>query len=197
MAQADVQSSSRSNVGVWIFRVLLVAAAGFMVFSWYTPWWSADVAIIKGTDDIVLRPWGVDVARQVRVGADPALYSMPSFFGPFVWTYFAVAMLALAASLFLTRKISVGPITLPLATVLIAFVGLSYMAAPAIAYIVGDLRSASLDINFIGKSDYMDPMSHRKLKMVSDLRDGFWYAIYAGGALFVLAVLRRLFVGKS
>ena len=193
MTQTDTQGATRGNAWVWIFRVLLVAAAAFMVYSWFEPWWSADVAIVKGTDDLVLHPWGVEVARQVRVSADPSLYSMPAFFAPLTWTYFGVAMIALAASLFVNMKFSLGPIKLPLATVLIGFVGLTYLVAVGLAYGIGELRSASIDINFIGKSEFTDPMSTRKMKMVSDLRDGYWYALYAGVTLVVLALLRGLF----
>ncbi len=182
-----------AGIKVWIFRALLVAAAAFMAYSWFEPWWIADVAIIKGTDDLVLHPWGVEVVRQMRVAADPDLYSMPAFFAPFTWTYFVVAMMALVASLFVNKKLSLGPVRLSIAAVLIALVGLSYLAAVGLAYGIGELRSASMEINFIGKSEYTDPMSHRKMKMVSELKDGYWYGLYAGAALFVLALLRGLF----
>ena len=36
-----------------------------------------------------------------------------------------------------------------------------------------------------------------KIKMVSDLQIGYWLAVGAGAALFVLALLRRLLVGKA
>lgn len=196
MTQTDAAWSFGGGVGAWIFRVLLVAAAAFMVYSWFSPWWSADVAVIQGTDDLVLHPWGVEAVRQVRVGADPALYSMPAFFAPFTWTYFTVAMLALAASLFLNKNISLGPIKLPLAVVLIGAVGLTYLAAVGIAYGIGELRSGSTGVNFIGDSEFTDPSTNRKMNMVSYLRDGYWYALYAGAALFVLALIRGLFVRK-
>jgi hypothetical protein len=51
-----------------------------------------------------------------------------------------------------------------------------------------------MDIKFIGRSSYTDPTSHRKIQMVSDLRDGYWYALYAGIALVVLGLVRFLFV---
>ena len=196
MVQTDAKATSRGGAGVWIFRVLLVAAAAFMVYSWFQPWWVADVAIFKGTDDLVLHPWGVEAVSQVRVSADPALYSMPAFFTPFVWTYFAVAMLALVASLFVNTRISLGPIRLPLATILILLVGLSYLVTVGLAYGIGTMRAEGMGMNFIGKSQFVDPMSTRKVKMVSELRDGYWYALYAASALVVLGLLRGLFVGK-
>ena len=197
MEQSDTQTGNRGGVMVWIFRALLLAAAAFMVYTWFQPWWIADVAVIKGDNDLVLHPWGVEVVRQVRVQADPALYSMPAFFTPFVWTYFAVAMVALAASLFINKSISLGRIRLPIATILILLVGLSYLTTVGLAYGIGTLRAESVDVAFIGKSQFTDPTSHRKMKMVADLEIGYWYALYAAIALVVLGVLRRLFVGKS
>lgn len=194
MARTGGALNFGGGAGAWIFRVLLVLATAFMVYSWFQPWWSSDVAVIEGTDDLVLHPWGVDAVGQVRMGADPGLYEMPAFFGPFVWTYFALAMIALVVSLFLDVKVKLGPVRLPLAAVLIILVGLSYLLAVGLAYYIGDMRAEAMDIKFIGRSRYTDPTSHRTIQMESDLRDGYWLALYAGIALVVLSVIRFLFV---
>lgn len=196
MTQKDAAWTFGGGAGAWIFRILLVAAAAFMVYSWFQPWWTADIAIYPSDADIVLHPWGAEAVGPVKMAADPALYQMPAFFTPFVWTYFAVAMLALLASLFVNVKVSLGPIKLPLAVVLIAFVGLSYLVAVGLAYWIGDMRATGMGTKFIGQSKYTDPMSGRKIAMVADLRDGYWYAFYAGVALVVLALIRFLFVRK-
>lgn len=197
MTQTNTAGIVGGGVRVWIFRVLLVAGAAFMIYSWFSPWWSADVAVVRGTDDLVLHPWGIEAVAPVRANSDEALYAMPWFFAPFTWTYFVVCMLALAASLIVDWQISLGRIKLPLAAVLIGLVGLSYLAAVGIAYGVGELRAASIETNFIGKSTFVEPQSDAKIKMVSDLREGYWYALYAGVALVVLGLLRGLFVRKS
>jgi hypothetical protein len=186
--------ATQGGAGVWIFRVLLVAGAAFMVYSWFAPWWSADVGGLPGKDHLVMRPWGVEVVAQVRANADPSLYSMPWFFEPFMWAYLAVCMLALAASLVVTRTLSIGRIKLPLAVVLIALVGLSYMAAAGIAYGVGELKAGWAGSNFIGKSTVKNAMTGNSVKMVSDLQLGYWLALGAGGVLFVLSLIRGLFV---
>jgi hypothetical protein len=165
-----------------------------MVYSWFQPWWIGDIATIRGTDDLVLHPWGIDAVGPVRMASDPALYEMPGFFEPFVWTYFGVAMLALLASLFVKMKFKVGPVRLPLATTLILLVGMSYLITVGLAYFIGDMRASGLDMNFIGRSDYTDPTSHRKVRMDSALQDGYWYALYAGVALFSLGIIRFLFL---
>ena len=196
MTQTEPVIDLGGGAGTWIFRVLLVAATAVMVYSWFQPWWSADVAVIQGTDDLVLHPWGIEAVGEVRMGADPALYQMPFFFAPMVWIYFGVAMLAIVFSLFSNVKISLGRIRLPLAAVLIVLVGLSYLVAVGLAYWIGDMRADAMDMKFIGRSQYTDPTSHRKVQMRSDLRDGYWYALYAGIALVILGLTRFLFVRK-
>ncbi|MDR0808846.1 MAG: hypothetical protein LBE86_06945 [Gemmobacter sp.] len=196
MTQIDAVGATRGGAGVWIFRVLLIAGAAFMVYSWFAPWWSAKLSVIPGDNHLVLRPWGIDAAGPVRANADASLYSMPWFFAPFMWTYLVVCMLALAASLFINRALSLGRFKLPLATVLILLVGLTYLLAVGLAYGIGDLKASWVGTNFIGKSTFTDPQSKAKVRMVSDLLPGYWLALYAGAALSVLGVLRRLFVGK-
>ena len=195
--QTDKVANGRGSTGVWIFRVLLVAAAAFMVYSWFAPWWSATVAALPGKDHLVMRPWGVEVVAQVKASGDASLYSMPWFFTPFMWTYLTVCMLALAASLFVTRSLSIGPIKLPVAVILIGLVGLSYMLALGVAYGVGELKAGWAGAKFIGTSSVKNAMSGAKVKMVSDLQQGYWLALGAGGVIFVLALIRGLFVGKS
>lgn len=194
MAHTDGVLTVGGGAGTWILRLLLVAAAALMVYSWFQPWWIGDIATIRGTDDLVLHPWGIDAVGPVRMASDPALYEMPGFFKPFVWTYFGVAMLALLASLVVNMKIRLGPVRLPLATTLILLVGLSYLITVGLAYFIGDLRASGLDMNFVGRSEYTDPTSHRKVRMDSALQDGYWYALYAGVALFSLGIIRFLFL---
>lgn len=194
----DTMSSTRGGVGAmaWIFRVLLVAAAAFMVYSWFQPWWSADVAVVKGEFDMVLRPWGIEAVAQVRANADTAQFEMPAFFAPFMWVYLSLCMLALAASLFLNRRISIGPINVPVAVLLIGLVGLSYMSVLGIAYGLGTLRSEWAGANFIGKSTIVHAGTGNKVKMVSDIMIGYWLALGAGGVLTLLALVRGLFIRK-
>lgn len=196
MTHAVEAGAALGGTGVWIFRVLLVAGAAVMVYSWFAPWWSASVAVIPGENHLVLRPWGVEVVPEVEANADASLYSMPWFFAPFMWAYLTVCMLALAASLVLDRTLSLGRIRLPLAAVLIGLVGFSYMAALGIAYGVGEIKASLAGSNFIGKSTIKHAMTGAKIKMVSDLQIGYWIALGSGAALFVLALLRGLLVRK-
>ena len=199
MAQTDVvQGTVRGDAGVWIFRVLLVAGAAFMLYSWFQPWWSTDIAVIKGDADMVLRPWGVEAAPQVRTNIDQTAFQMPfpQVFAGFMWVYLVVCMLLLAASLFVTRRFRLGPINASLAMVLILLVGLSYMLAVGLALGIGQLKAAASGVAFLGKGVYIDPGSDAKLKMVSDLQIGYWLALGAGGVLTFLGLIHPVFVRR-
>ena len=87
-------------------------------------------------------------------------------------------------------------VELPLATVLIGLVGVSYLVAVVLAFVIGDLRAEMADSNFIGKSKLKHAMTGNKVKMVSDLKDGYWLALSVGPVLICLALLRGLIVGK-
>jgi hypothetical protein len=193
---ASEVGTNRASAGVWIFRVLVVAEAAYMVYTWFAPWWGAKVAVLPGEDHLVLHPWGVEAVAQIRANADESLYSMPWFFAPFMWTYLTVCMLALAASLFVDRTVSIGRIKLPLATVLIGLVGVSYFACVSLAYAVGELRAGWAGSNFIGKSMIHNSTIDAKIKMTSALKIGYWLALYSGPALIFLALIRGLFVRK-
>ncbi len=201
MAQADTASATGTTSGgagvlVWIFRVLLVAGAAFMLYSWFQPWWSGNFAVIPGDDDMVLHPWGVDAVSQVRTNVDESLFQMPfpGVFAGFMWVYLVVCMLALAASLFVTRRVKLGPINVPLAMILILLVGLSYAAAVGIAYEIGTLKAAASGAKFVGNSNVLEPSTGAKVKMTSGLELGFWLSLAAGGVLTFLGIVRFLFV---
>jgi hypothetical protein len=193
---ASEVGTNRTSAAVWIFRVLVVAAAAYMVYTWFAPWWGAKVAVLPGNDHLVLHPWGIEAVAQIRANADESLYSMPWFFAPFMWTYLTVCMLALAASLFVDRTVSIGRIKLPLAAIMIGVVGLSYLVCVSLAFAIGELRAGWAGSNFIGKSMIHNTTIDADIKMTSALKIGYWLALYSGPALMFLALIRGLFVRK-
>lgn len=204
MAQADAAMSSNSSVkagagiGAWIFRILVVAGAAAMLYSWFQPWWSTDIAVIKGEMDMILHPWGVEAAAQVRNNIDESAFQMPfpQVFAGFMWVYLVVCMLALAASLFVTKRFRLGPINMSVAMLMILLVGLSYMAAVGLALGIGQLKAAASGVAFLGKGVYIEPVSEAKLKMVSQLEMGYWISLAAGGALTFIGLIRPIFVRR-
>ena len=192
MTQVDTAGVARGGAMVWIIRILVVAGAALMVYSWFQPWWSSKVGVIPGDNHLVLHPWGIETVPQVRANADSSMWEMPFFFAPFMWTYLTVCMLMLAASLFTTRRVKIGRFSISLATLMILLVGLSYLFAMGMTYLIGEMRAAAIGTNFIGKSTWIEPQSDAKIKMVSKLLDGYWYAVAAGGVLTVVGLLRAV-----
>lgn len=198
MSTTSATSTTGGGVGVWIFRFLVVVGAAFMIYSWFQPWWSADVAVIKGENDMVLHPWGVEAVARVRNNMDESAFQMPfpQVFAGFMWVYLSVCMLLLAASLFVTRRIKLGPINVSISMLLVLFVGLSYAIAVGLALGIGVLKAGAAGANFIGKSAVLEPQTGARLKMVSDLVLGYWLALGAGGFLTLVGLIRPLFVRR-
>lgn len=197
MTQTESIWKIRATAGGWIFRALTVGGAALMWYSWNEPWWSARFSAMSGRNHMVLHPWGVDVTSRVRQFSDASLYDMPAFFEPFVWTYLGVCMLFLLISLFINKLIKIGPIRVQLATLLVAFVGLSYVGTAVIAYVVGTLKAVAAGTNFIGVTVMENPNYTEEIRMTSQLEMGYYLALAAGVAFLVLALLRRFFVGRS
>lgn len=193
----SVTVTERRNWRFWLFGLLVIGGAALMLYSWYSPWWGAQISDLAGRDHIVLRPWGVEImASEVRTYANKALYAMPDFFEPFMWAYLGVCMLALAISIFITRRINLGRLNLSLAQVLVGLVGLSYVIAVVTAYIIGTIRAGAAKISFVGTSIVFNPMTGGNTRLISALKDGYWLALAAGLVLVALALLRPVIVGR-
>jgi len=195
---ASTKGTTRSSAGIleWIFRVLVVAGAAFMIYTWFQPWWSGDLAVIPGSPDMTLHPWGVEAVAQVSGNVDESLFEMPfpQVFAGFMWVYLVVSMVLLSVSLFWKRRLRIGRINVSWALIFILFVGLSYAMAAGLAYEIGTLKAAASGAKFIGRSNVIEPSTGAKLKMTSDLMIGYWLALGAGGALTFLGIVRFLFV---
>ena len=183
---------------VWIFRVLLVAAGAFMVYSWFQPWWSGNFVVIPGDNDMILHPWGVEAVSQVRTNVDESLFSMPfpEVFAGFMWVYLVVCMLGLLATFFVSKRFRIGPIPVSVPVLIILLVGISYAAAAGIAYEIGWLKASASGAKFVGVSSVLEPATGAKVRMTSQLEIGFWLAIAAGGIITFLGLIRPLFVRR-
>jgi hypothetical protein len=187
----------RRGARFWLYGILVLAGAGLMLASWYSPWWGAQISDLPGRDHMLLRPWGVELAAgEIRTYANRALYTMPAFFEPFMWTYLTVCMLALAVSIFVTKRISLGRFEISLASLLVGCVGLSYLIALVTAYIIGEVRAASTGAAFVGTSVVPNPISGGRTRIIAELKDGYWMAVAAGVVLVALALLRGVIVGR-
>ncbi len=198
MAAAQATGTTQSSLRLWLFRALVVGAAGLMLFSWFSPWWGARISDLSGADHILLRPWGVEIAApEIRTYANSSLYSMPAFFAPLMWLYLGICMLALAVSLFVEKRITLGRFKLSLPQVLIGIVGLSYLIAVGTALVIAHLRAGGGGVSFLGTSVVPNPMTGGNTRFTGALKLGYWLAVGAGFFLVALAVLRNTIVGKA
>lgn len=198
MNKEQTTTTSRRRLRLWLFRGLIIVGAGFMLFSWYSPWWSARISDLSGSDHMLMRPWGVEVmAPEIRTYANRSLYSMPAFFAPFMWTYIGLCMLALAVSLFVENQVTLGRFRLSLPQVLIGLVGLSYLIAVAAAFAIAQIRAGAGGVAFIGSSIVPNPMTGGSTRFTGELKPGYWLAVGAGLSLVALAALRSTVIGKT
>jgi hypothetical protein len=184
-----------TNIGSWIFRILVLLAAGLLLYSWFQPWWGIDVFELVDKA-VVIHPYGL----EHKLGGNYQLISesdMPVWFTPLMWAYLAVAMLALSVGIFIKDKhFHIGKIKFNLPSFIIGLTGLSYIVVVIAAFVVASMKVAEFGIPLVGDGyidfgGFMVSGSHQSLQL------GYWLACAAGPLLLILAVLRRKIVGNN
>ncbi len=183
----------------WVFRVLVLGTAGFMVYTWLQPWWSAYIVELE-VEAVTIYAWQMLVEmngyEHWLAGYETA---MPAWFFPFMWVYLGICMAALLFSMFASsaKGISIGKrIRISLPAALIAAVGVSYIVVVAAAVLTISMKAGDFyDAPLIGTIHVA--MSDFEASDVDvGLLPGFFLACAAGPLLIVLAALRNLIVGK-
>ena len=191
----DAMAAKMSNKRVWLFRVLVVAAAGLMLLSWVLPWWRADITVINAW--VVVRPWGIQSCQFVSEYFPTAC--MPGWFAPFAWIYLVVCIALLLFSLFANEKVfSLGKFKFSLPQLIIGGVGLSYMAACVIMVVYGSIRATEYSgMKFLGNQIIVvDPEMNIVSGAYARVLFGYWLAWATGLLLVALALLRNKIIGK-
>ena len=184
----------------WVFRVLVLAAGGLLLYTWFLPWWQAYIEELKEIA-IIIRPWAFDKfvppdMVYLIAGVEDA---MPAWFFTFMWVYLGAVVLALLVSLFVSsaKGINIGRFRISLPTALIGAAGLSYIGVVIAAVIVISMKAGMFwDAPLQGKVYVEESMEHASYVMTS-LQTGFYLACATGPILVVLAILRRFIVGKA
>ncbi len=188
-----------SSTRDWLFRVLVLASGGLLLYSWFIPWWSAHIIEVGGIDHIVIYPFGLQVNLEgVHSFIDVAANDLPAWVTPFMWAYVGIAIAALLYSLFAKDKeIRVWKVRFTLPSLTIGIVGFSYIVVAATAVTVLAIKAGAFGVPVIGTviTDYIDEIEGY-VNLVTSLRFGYWLAYGAGTLLIVLALLRNKIIGK-
>ena len=182
---------------VWLFRGLVIVAAGLMLLSWFMPWWSADVLYFFLEKAIVIHPYGLEVCPVEEIAGVIPGAEMPAWFAPLMWAYLGVCLLSLLSSLFVGEKeFSLSKRRYKKAKLLIGGVGLSYIVVVVLAVIIAAIRTGDFwglrlqGYTFISLGYPMESDLYARLLL------GYWLACAVGPLLIVLALLRNKVIGK-
>ncbi len=183
------------NARAWLFRGLILIAAGLMVLTWFMPWWEANVVILQGAN-VVIHPWGLTNTLDFFVtyidGAD-----MPGWFKYVMFAYLIIAVIALLSSAFLknkTVKILRFKFTLPQLVILI--VGISYIVVLVTAAIFAAIRTGDFwGMHLLGKT--LIVINDLESEVIAGFLPGYYVAYAAGILMVILALLRNKITGKT
>ena len=75
-----------SNAKAWVFRVLILACIGLLLYTWFQPWWQAYIVALD-EPAVQVYPWALDILippdyAYLIAGAEDAL---PQWFYTFMW----------------------------------------------------------------------------------------------------------------
>jgi hypothetical protein len=188
-----------SNSRAWLFRVLVLVVTAILLYSWFNPWWTAWVVVLK-TTAVSIFPYGMKITMSTYAGwiagADEV---MPKWFTAFMWAYLGIITIGLISSLFIsdTKKIGFGKINISLPTAIIATVGISYVIVCIAAVLTISANApAYYGAELMGEIRVWIDDVHTS-SVITGLKPAFWLACSSGLALIFLSVLRKFVVGKK
>ena len=186
-----------SNAKVWLYRVLVAAGGGIMLVSWFMPWWTIDIEEL-GPDLVQIRPWGLAVSD--RLGSFDILIkgaAMPDWFGPAMFAYLGLCILALLVGMFVRGKtFGFGKLKLNLSQILVGGVGASYIVAGIVMAVYASMRLVSFYNTPLQGRSYVD-LGDMHTYITTTLLPGYYLIYVAGVVLGVVALLRDRITGES
>ena len=149
-----------ANARVWIFRFLVLAFGGLLVYTWFQPWWSINVYEI-GNNAVIVHPWGLETNLKPQDYVHVVTAEMPAFFAPIMYTYLGLTIIALLVSLFVKdRALKIWKFNFNLPVFIVGIVGFSYLIVVVTAVIFAAIRTGDFwGVKLIGYSfiDLGDP----------------------------------------
>jgi hypothetical protein len=199
-SESLVASGSITRARGWIFGILTLAGAGAFLYTWFQPWWTANIIALK-ENGITIFPYAMVIGGTLKdfpqwlVGAQ-----MPGWFFRVMWVYLAASMAALLISLFVGKEmVSLGKSTISLQKLLVGLVGLSYIVIVVGCAIVIAIRAPQFYGASLQGTVFVHMAEHEgnaESYVETRLQLGYWLACGVGPLLVVLALLHDKIMGK-
>lgn len=189
----------KTNAGrVWFFRFLVLLAAALLLYVWFNPWWTIDIEGF-GKDMVQIRPWGLELNQ--RMGGFAIFLrdaQMPPWFGPAMWVFLALCLLALLIGMFVKRiNIGFGKIKMSLSQFLIGGVGLAFLAAGVVMAVYASMRmKAMMDVPLVG-TGYIDLGDPLIANVYTRLTTPYYLIYVLAAFLILLAILQYKITGEK
>jgi hypothetical protein len=187
------------GVRAWIYRVLVLAATGLFVYSWFAPWWMAHIEALD-IDAVKIFPFGMSINMgnypHWLAGADQV---MPGWFTPLMWVYFGIFIAVILYCVFATteKRINLGKLSMSLHDALIACVGISFIVVVATAVTMIAINAPNFYDGVLNGTIYVEMSEHEASYVTMGLQNGYWIACCAGPVLLLLALLRKKIAGNN
>jgi len=189
-----------TNLRAWIFRLLIIAGAGLMVYSFIIPWWGIWIWELGPENVVEIYPYGLwldyDTIGVYSHWVDNA--PMPAYFAPLMWAYLGICIVALLFALWKGNKeIKITRFRFNLAKLIIGLVGFSYIFVAVLAVIVAAIRTGDyFDVHLIGYNE-IKLGGFEQSGAEANLLLGYWLSLGTGLFFMVMALLRNKIIGKN
>jgi hypothetical protein len=194
----DVKVEKVNSGRIWIFRFLVLVVAALLLYVWFNPWWSIDIEGF-GDDMVQIRPWGLEMNE--RMGGFAIFLKgaqMPPWFGPAMWTFLGLCLLALLIGMFVKGiNLGIGKIRMSLSQFLIGGVGLAFLAAGVVMAVYAAMRmKAMMDVPLVG-TGYIDLGDPLIANVYTRLTPAYYLIYVVAVALLLLAIFRNKIAGEK
>jgi len=182
-----------------MFRVLVLAGAGLMLYTWFQPWWTSFIVELDITA-VKVFPYGMEINmggyEYWLAGIESV---MPGWFTPFMWVYLGLCTIALLFSLFASseKRIGLGKLGLSLPQALISGVGFSYIIVVISAIVVIAMNAPNFYDAPLQGTIFVTMSRDEASYVTTAIRFGCWFACGVGLLLVILGLFRNKIIGKT
>ena len=165
------------NFMIWTLRVMVLAAAIMMVYSFVKPWW---VCIFDEANYIWIYGWGLRyyLVRNVELIANDVT---PLYQTVLAWMYISISIILMGFSVFIKNKWN---------TFLLGTIGIGYFVYALVAvYVVIARRASEVGLALQGQGTLIGPGYLAQ----SVIQHGFYLALATGAFIVLIAVFRFVF----